>query len=174
MCLLIYYLSHTLRTQISNERKEANTMKKETARQKTVAEVVNLFLHVNRVHRAMAEEQISKLGIHNSQHQMLALIAASKNICQKEIAQKLEISSAAVAVTLNKLEAAELITRTQSFDDARMNHITVTDKGAKLLKTTRELYADIDDQFFTDVTDEELETLKTLLGKMAENVKSRG
>ena len=157
-----------------NQRKEVTEMKKETARQKSVAEIIHLFLHVNRLHRIMAEEQISKLGIHCSQHQMLLLIATNKNICQKDIAQKLEISSAAVAVTLNKLESAELITRSQSFDDARMNHIAITEKGSKLLKTTREMFADIDEQFFKDITDEEMETLKDLLARMAESVKSRG
>ena len=123
-------------------------MKKETARQQKIGQFIHSFLHVNRLRRVMVEAEISKLGIHSSQYHMLSLIAGSKSICQKEIAQKLEISSAAVAVTLNKLEAAGLINRNQSFDDARMNHITITEKGAELLKTTKTMFHSLDDACF--------------------------
>ena len=144
-------------------------MKKETARQKKVAELIHLFLHTNRLHRNLMEEQISKLGIHASQHHMLVIIANNKSICQKDIAKKLEISSAAVAVTLNKLEAAGLISRTQSFDDARMNHISITDKGSSLLKTTRQIFESIDEQFFKGVEDEDIDHMIATLKKVSEN-----
>ena len=147
-------------------------MKKETARQHKMAGLTHSFLHVNRLRRIMVEEQVSRLGIHCSQHNMLMLIAHNKNICQKEIAQKLEISSAAVAVTLNKLEAAELIVRHPSFDDARMNYITITDKGNEILKATKEMFRTIDEKSFEGITDEEMETMDRLLEKMTENLKA--
>lgn len=146
-------------------------MKKETARQKKIAEITHLFLHTNRLHRTMMEEQIGKLGIHASQHHMLVIIANNKSICQKDIAKKLEISSAAVAVTLNKLEAAGLISRTQSFDDARMNHITITEKGSALLKTSRQIFESLDEEFFKGVTDEEIDFMSGILKRVSENVK---
>ena len=141
-------------------------------RQHKIGGLVHLFLHVNRLHRTMIEAEISKLGIHCSQHHMLVLISHNKSICQKEIAQKLEISSAAVAVTLNKLEAAGLIVRNQSFDDARMNHITITDKGSEILKTTREKFGAIDEKFFEGITDEEMDTLSNILCRMTDNLRS--
>ena len=147
-------------------------MKKETARQHKMAGLTHSFLHVNRLRRIMVEEQVSRLGIHCSQHNMLMLIAHNKNICQKEIAQKLEISSAAVAVTLNKLEAAELIVRNPSFDDARMNYITITDKGNEILKATKEMFRTIDEKSFEGITDEEMETMDRLLEQMTENLKA--
>lgn len=143
-------------------------MKKETIRQRKIAEFVNQFLYVNRLHRIQVEEQISRHGIHSSQHHMLVLISQSKSICQKDIAEKLNISSAAVAVTLNKLESADLIARTPSFDDARMNHITVTDKGAQLLKNTKAMLAEADEEFFKNVTDEEIEAVSSVLKKITD------
>ena len=147
-------------------------VKRDTARQKKIACFMHTFLHVNRLHRTMIEAGISKLGIHGSQHRMLMVIARNKSICQKEIARQLDISSAAVAVTLNKLEAAELIERNQSFDDARMNHISITEKGAELLKSTRSMFDSIDDACFEGITDEEIDTVQSLLKKMIENLKS--
>lgn len=146
-------------------------MKKNNARQQKLTQVMHSFLHVNRLRRMLVESEISKLGIHCSQHQMLTLIASSKNICQKEIAQKLEISSAAVAVTLNKLELSGLIERTQSFDDARMNHITITEKGADLLKSTKTVLDAIDARLFEGIDDEQVDAMQNLLNNMTENIK---
>lgn len=147
-------------------------MKKDTERQKKAGCFMHTFLHANRLHRMMIEAEISKLGIHGSQHRMLTVIAKNKSICQKEIARRLDISSAAVAVTLNKLEAAELVERTQSFDDARMNHISITDKGAQLLKSTRTMFESLDDACFEGISDEELDAMHCTLMKMIENLRS--
>ena len=147
-------------------------VKKNNARQQKISLLIRHFLHVSRLHRVMIESEISKLGIHCSQHNMLVLIANSKNICQKDIARELEISSAAVAVTLNKLESSGLIARSQSFDDARMNHITITDKGAELLKTTKEMFTGLDEEFFKGVTDEDIDRMNEVLAKITENLKS--
>lgn len=149
-------------------------MKKNNARQQKLTQLMHTFLHVNRLRRMMVESEISKLGIHCSQHNMLTLIAGSKNICQKEIAQKLEISSAAVAVTLNKLELSGLIERTQSFDDARMNHITITDKGAELLKSTKTVLDAIDSRLFEGIDDEQIEAMQKIMDSMTENIKQPG
>ena len=147
-------------------------MRKNSAKQQKMSQFMHAFLHVNRLHRTMVEAEISKLGIHCSQHSMLLLIAESKNICQKEIAQKLEISSAAVAVTLNKLELSGLVERTQSFDDARMNHITITEKGAELLKSTKTVIDELDKRFFEGIDDEKIDTALEVLNSMTENIKS--
>ncbi len=142
-------------------------MKKETARQKKISELMHLFLYTNRLHRSMVEEKLSDLEVHSSQHHMLAIIAENKSICQKDIAQKLDISSAAVAVTLNKLEGAGYISRSQSFDDARKNHITITDSGVALLKKTKQIFDAMDAEMFEDVTDEEIEQMTAILSKLS-------
>ena len=146
-------------------------MRRNCERQHKIAGLMHLMLYVNRQHRIMADAGISKLGIHSSQHHMLVIIAKNSNICQKEIAQRLEISSAAVAVTLNKLEASGLIVRNPSYDDARMNRISITDKGNELLKSTRAMFSELDERFFEGITDEELEAMKSLFCRLAENLK---
>ena len=147
-------------------------MKKETARQRKISEFIRLFIHTNRLHRLMMEDQISKLGIHASQHHILVIIANNKSICQKDIADKLEISSAAVAVSLGKLEAAGLITRSQSFEDARMNHISMTDKGSALLKQSKQAFDSLDDEIFNGIADEELEIMNGLLARLNDNIRA--
>ena len=63
------------------------------------------FLAVLKLHNALVENKISNLGLHRSQHQMLLTIKYNDHICQKDLAGHLEISPAAAAVTLKKLES---------------------------------------------------------------------
>ncbi len=144
-------------------------MKKETSKQKKIAEFIHLLMYTNRLHNVLMEDEIADLGIHVSQHHMLAIIAANKSICQKDIAKKLDISSAAVAVTLNRLASLDLITRTQSFDDARMNHISITEKGQELLKNSKQALAVMDEKFFEGISEEEISQVNEILKKIGEN-----
>lgn len=140
-------------------------------RRKRNQSVIHRFMWAFRIHRGMIEEQVGKIGVHSSQHRMLMIIASDKDICQKDIAQRLNISSAAVAVTLGKLEAAGLIERSQFFEDARKNHIRVTDKAAEILQKTSDKFAEVDDKFFGALSDEELETLGMLIDKICHSMR---
>lgn len=146
-------------------------MNSNDSRQKRNQCLIHQFMWASRIHRGMIEEQVKKIGIHSSQHRMLGIIAADKDICQKDIAQRLNISSAAVAVTLGKLEAAGLIERSQFFEDARKNHIRITDKAADILRQTNDKFVEIDDRFLGALTEEELDTLSALVLKICHSLK---
>lgn len=146
-------------------------MDSNSTRQKRNQCLIHSLLWASRIHRSMIEERVKKIGVHSSQHRMLRIIASDKDICQKDIAQRLNISSAAVAVTLGKLEAAGLIERSQFFEDARKNHIRVTDKAAEILQRTSDKFAEADDIFFSALSDEELETLGKLVDKICHSLR---
>ena len=67
---------------------------------------------------------------------------------QKEVAQHFEISSAAVAVMLKKLEASGYIQRVSQKDDMRFNRIAVTEKGKSVINATKKLVDEVDFQMF--------------------------
>lgn len=75
-------------------------------------QIVHVFIHVLHMHRAAAEKMSEDIGLFHSQHMMLKyLIHLPYEPNQKQIADALEISPAAVAVTLKKLESAGYISR---------------------------------------------------------------
>ena len=132
---------------------------------------MHTFISASRLHHTLAESKISRLGLHRSQHHMLMCIKNNGTVCQKELAQKLEISPAAVAVTLKKLEMSGLIKRCTSESDNRVNHIELTEESEKLVEKTDEYFFLIDHTTFSDFTEEEMETFEKLLMKMKNTLK---
>lgn len=141
-------------------------MRQDTTRQKNIAEFTNVFLNVSRRYRRKMEEALEKLPCTPSQHRILVAIGKNKVDSQKDLAKELDVSTAAIAVSLNKLEKAGLIKRTTAFDDSRKNLVSITEQGKAFLKTTRHIFSDKDEMFFRNITDEELETMTTILKKL--------
>jgi DNA-binding MarR family transcriptional regulator len=142
-----------------------------TAEQQTV----RLLMLTDRLHRAAIETQIEKLGIHRSQHFVLmSLSHRNGEFTQTEIANMLDISPAAVTVTLQKLEKAGLIERQTSKNDARTKIIRLTQEGKKTVKKTHELFLEVDDTMCGGMTEKELDSLCAYLSRMTENLKAAG
>lgn len=132
---------------------------------------MHLFLKCNRLHHAKVEQLVSKLGLHRSQHSALLTVNFNRNICQKDLASQMEISPAAVTVTLKKLENQGFIQRIQSAEDSRINNITVTQKGKEIIDKTSAIFHEIDEQTFSGFTPNEIETLIGYLSRISKNLK---
>ncbi len=104
---------------------------------------------------------------------MLMHISKYDNIpSQKEIAEHFDISPAAVAVTLKKLEAEGYIERTRGADgDTRQNTISITEKGRREITDTREFFDYVDNTMFKDFSNEEFSTFISLLNKANNNLR---
>lgn len=133
---------------------------------------MHLFMKCNRLHHALVETKVSALGLHRSQHSMLLTINFSGNISQKELAKRMEISPAAVTVTLKKLEAQGFIERAQSEDDSRVNNITVTENGREIINKTGAIFDEVDEKTFAGFSEEELEEFLSYLRRVSSNLKT--
>ena len=128
------------------------------------------IMRVSRLHRAIFEKRVSALGIHHSQHHLLVHLACCNELPnQKKIAEHLKISPAAVTVSLKKLERAGFVERGASFD-ARENKIIITQKGKDMVESGKEIFSQIDQSVFSDVSDEELERFNEYLDKIIRNL----
>lgn len=130
---------------------------------------MRLMIGANRAHKKTCDALASQFCIHHSQHVCLMKIGKAKDgISQTELSRKLEISPAAVAVTVKKLEAGGYVKRSIGKDDNRYNNVKITDKGSKIVEKTRELFGSIDKKTFDCLTDEELEGFISCLEKINE------
>jgi len=136
-------------------------------------EAVRLLMHTDRLHRSAIETQVEKLGIHRSQHIVLMNIAACEDgTNQSRIAKCLNISDAAVSVTVKKLEKAGLVSRHDGKDDAREKKVSLTEEGRRTAEQTHVMFTRVDDAMCSGMTDRELDALCLALSKMIENLKS--
>lgn len=123
--------------------------------------------YVTRLHRAVFERDISKLGIHHSQHHLLMYIAKEREISsQKEIAERFSITPAAVARSMKALEAEGYIRRESIEGDSRYNKIVITEKGDGIAEASFRMFSEIDGSLFEDFDDDELAQFNASLEKL--------
>ena len=129
-----------------------------------------LFMGTDRVHRKLFERMVASLGIHRSQHFLLMNIDREGVGSQKELAARLGISTAAVAVTLKKLEAEGYIERTAAEEDSRNNEIRITDAGKRVIGVSRDYIEKLDAAMFRDIDSETLAVFMQCLETMKKNL----
>lgn len=135
-------------------------------------EIIKRLLRVDRFHKALIDAKVKSLGIHRSQHNTLMYLYCNQGANnQDDIAKAFEISPAAVAVTLKKLEAAQLIERVTRSDNSRAKEVRLTEKGREIIRKTKESFMSVDETITEGFSDEELEKLEEFLDRMAENMK---
>ena len=130
------------------------------------------MIQIDRLHRGIFEKMNAAIGIHRSQHRLLMYVAR-KDGCpsQKEIAEHFDISPAAVAVSLKKLEDHGFITRENHEQDNRFNIITLTARGKKIVEKSEAFFAESDFSMFKDFTEDDYENLTCCLEKMMSGLK---
>ena len=132
-----------------------------------------MFRKNDRLHRRIFERQSAEnFGIHRSQHMLLMYISRHEDASQRSIADHFEISPAAVATTLKKLEVGGFIVRTACDTDSRINHIKITEKGQNVIDKTHILFSDIDYAMFRGIKEEDMKVLAQCLEKMNENLRA--
>ena len=137
---------------------------------------VSLLIRNMRRHHALVERRSCDLGIHHSQHRMLiALAKRQDNVpSQKELAEILGISAAAVTSTLKRLEKEGYITRSMTDEDNRKNEIRITEKGLSKADETRTAFEATDRAMFAGFTPEELEQFMAFMERLDRNLDALG
>ncbi len=141
--------------------------------QSRVVGIIKRLIRVDRCHRAMIEAQVNRLGIHRSQHNVLMYLYYCREApTQDQIARTFEITPAAVAATLKKLEAAGLVERDIRKENGREKEVRLTDEGLEIVRISQELFASADEKILRGFTEEEMGQLEDFLDRMAENMKN--
>lgn len=136
-----------------------------------IKKLAEISRQTDRAHRKLFEKHaVEAFGIHRSQHMMLMYISKNENISQRHIAEHFNISPAAVAVTLKKLESVGLVIRNAAQGDSRRNNISVSDKGKKIIDETRYIFGAIDRLMFKNFTDDEIALLFDYSQRMYNNL----
>ena len=137
---------------------------------------VGLLIRVMRRHHACVERRIGDLGIHHGQHRMLMKLACRQEDIpsQKELAEIMGISPAAVTTTLKKLEREEYISRSMTDEDNRKNEIRITEKGLSKVVESRAVFESTDTEMFAGFTPEEIATFISFMERLDRNLDAAG
>lgn len=130
-------------------------------------EIHHKFMKVNRLHRKAVESRFSGCKIHRSQHGLLMYLSkVNETPTQKELADRFEVSPAAIASSIKRLEADGYIIRKTNESDTRQNMIFITDKGREVVEFSKSTFEELDRKTYGSMSEEELIRLDELLDKM--------
>lgn len=141
----------------------------------SVQRTVHAFISANILHRRTIEQWACDAGMHRSQHRVLMYLTKCESTpTQKDLAEHFDISPAAVAVTLKKLESDGYIERGKCAQrsDSRFNEIKITERGKEAAIQSRKFFQHVDSEAFKDFSADELEIFTSLLERMQENLKN--
>lgn len=134
---------------------------------------IETMMKINKMHRCMMEQRVKEIGIHRTQHRILMHLARDGMLpSQKELADKLDITPAAVTVALRKIEQNGYIERSLGHD-SRYNELKITPKGRAVADRTRELFTAADTAMFDGFSEQELESYIACLEKMKNNIEKQ-
>ena len=134
---------------------------------------VNKMMQTDKMHHVLLESKVKDVGMHVTSHRVLMHLArCDKLYSQKELADHLSITPAAVTGILKRLESDNYIERTLGTDN-RYNEIKITEKGRQVVNTTRMVFGSADRTLFDDFSEEELDAYIRCLDKMQANIKKQ-
>ena len=138
-----------------------------------LSKAIEMMIKTDHMHRAMIDSRVHTLGIHRTQHRILMHLAKQDKLpSQKELAERLDVTPAAVTVALKKIENDGYVERTLGQDN-RYNELRITEKGRDLVKKTKKLFCETDAAIFEGFTENELETYISCLDKLQANIKKQ-
>lgn len=137
-----------------------------------------LARQVNQAHRAAVQAELNTAGLGEVGHPMLMSILQSScqgaqgGHCQaqRDLAQLLHISPAAVANSLKSLEKGGYIRRKPGVGDARRNQVILTEKGAAAVAGCDQVFSRVSARMLAGFTPEEQEQLLSFQRRMLHNL----
>lgn len=139
-----------------------------------------LSRQMNQAHRAAVQGELNAAGLGEVGHPMLVSILQSagedpEGQCQaqRELADLLHVSPAAVANSLKCLERDGYIRREPWQQDARRNRVFLTAKGSSAVEGCRDVFRRVSERMMAGFSQEELHQLAQFQRRMLDNLNSR-
>lgn len=133
--------------------------------------IMGKLMAILRDHKSAVDQHVNDTKLHKSQHRLLMCLAGfGEKVSQRDLAEKLNITPAAVAVTLKKLEKAGIVSKKISEEDNRFNEVIMTEKGKKIVKESQKLFNSTDALMFEGFTEEELTQFEGYLDRIQKNL----
>ncbi|MDH6680641.1 DNA-binding MarR family transcriptional regulator [Rhodococcus sp. LBL1] len=112
-------------------------------------------------------ERLEALALQPSDVGILRLIAMEPGLSQQALADRLNVGPSRVVVLIDGLEKKGLVARVRSVRDRRIYELQLADEGRAAMGRMRDVGAAHEADMAKALTNEERETLATLLNKIA-------
>ena len=114
--------------------------------------------------------RLKDLGVHPGQLPFINAISHKEGISQRELAEHLHVKPPTVAVTMKRLEKAEVIYRTPDPNDMRVSRIYLTEKGNQVAEQIEIVVRANEKALTAGFSEEEVELAKSFFDRMMQNL----
>lgn len=134
-------------------------------------EVTRRMILTNQMHKRMLEKNLEGTGIHRGQHRLLMTLACKPFQSQVELARKLEVTPATIAVSLKSLEKTGFIERRMRQEDNRVNFVELTERGRQIVEMSRDFFDMLDRQMYQGFSEDERIQFSHFLERIYQNMR---
>lgn len=134
------------------------------------SELTHQMLVTSQMHRRLIEKKVGRTGVHRAGHRLLMTLACGFYQSQVELARKMEVSPATIAVSLKSLEKEGLICRETVEKDNRVNFVALTKKGERIVEESRNIFDEIDRNMYRGFSTEERKQFLNYLIRIYDNM----
>ena len=110
---------------------------------------------------------MSPIGLKPRETQALLRLSSNGGMSQQALGAALDIDASNLVALLNDLEAGSLISRRRDPEDRRRHVVEISKRGTKLVCEVERAAAEVEDQFFAALDEEERAALQALLARVA-------
>ena len=115
-------------------------------------------------------ELLEQYEMHPGQPQLLMVLLRFGTLSQKQLAQKLFVKPATVAVMLKRMEKTGWVSKEQDKQDKRITRVCLTDQGREIAYVFLKVHENIETECLKNFTIEERILLRRLLLQIKDNV----
>jgi DNA-binding MarR family transcriptional regulator len=135
-------------------------------------ELGRLFVGLARLHSTRADQLMDQIELFRGQGMLLKFLSKYDGQTLSEIAEKLEISPAAVTKVTKRLEEQNYLKRQPDPKDDRVSRVFIQPEGEKKIEEVHRIFQELDNSTFQGFTEEELEQLRGYLSRMQTNLQN--
>lgn len=112
----------------------------------------------------------SEMGLIAGQPRVLTKLLMKDHITQKELSDVCGFEPATLSRALDRLEAMGYITRNDNPGCRRSFLIALTEEGKAIAGRVRQVFVEVEEEMMQGLSEEEMETLFGLLGRVYQNI----
>ena len=130
-----------------------------------------ILAQVSRLHHARVHQLLEGFGLYRGQPFVLDAIWEKEGLTHTELAERLEITSATVTKTLQRMEKAGFIQRRADPTDQRVSRVYLTEAGRAAQVNLQAVKDKIDADSLAHFSEEERLELREYLVRIRENLR---
>jgi MarR family transcriptional regulator for hemolysin len=122
--------------------------------------------------KALDTELLRTYGLSGTQWKVIAALAISDGLSQKELADFLSLDASSLVPVIDRLEQNQFVTRKPDPKDRRNNRIFITKKSESIIDSVVDAILKLRKAVYKDILVRDIEITKKVLQKMTKNAEA--